>query len=402
MFEQLDDPARFEPGESFFAETSRRFAGRRRRTAAARAVGGIVCLAAVVPVLLATRGSNPVDGTRPVEDPTVADPVGNSTAQETTPASSEPTQTFPPAYAVATNFLFVGTDNVSCSGADVRTDTIMVLRLDPTNHRAAVLSFPRDLWVDVPGRGKARINSAYRPNDPQLLIDTLLAEFGVHVDHFIQLDYCGFKKLVDAIGGVTVPIVYPLRDESTGLSVPEAGCTSFDGNTALAYVRSRHLEYQDSRGVWHEDPTSDLGRIARQQDFVERFLQSASSAGVLDPSTISRLYDVVRNDLVIDIGLTLDKMINFVKAISQVAPTDMRNYQIEVTAKLVAGSAVLVLNKNSAAMKPILDIFRGVAPLANDPQQAGAADTAAIEPVGNAPESNSPDTAIVPEASIIC
>lgn len=402
MFEQLDDPDGFVPRQPFFTATARRFAARRRR-AATRAVAGVVCAAAIAPVFIGALRSSPQGRIRPAGDSDVVDTIhADPAVQDTTPLGSGPTETSPTPESGATNFLIVGTDNASCSDADVRADTIMVLRLDSTNHRAALLSFPRDLWIDVPGGGKARINSTYRRDDPQMLIDTLSEEFGVPIDHYIQFDYCGFKKLVDAIGGVTIPTQYPLRDDTTGFSILESGCTTLDGDTALAYVRSRHLEYQDSAGVWRQDPSSDLGRIARQQDFVERFLHNASTAGMLDPLAITALYDAYRDDLVVDTGLTIDKLITVVRAISQIEPSNMPNYQIEVTGELVAGSSVLVPNKNSAAMKPILDIFRGLAPLTNEPVPADAPDTAATEPGANAPATNRPDTAIVPDASFVC
>lgn len=406
MFEQLDDAERFEVGASFFAATSRRFDRHRRRRTTARVAGGTACVAVVAPAFFGAFRSHHVDGTpqtkiSSVGDTTVEPTVDTTPVEDTTPLGSAPADTFPQADPEAVNFLVVGTDDASCSGSDIRTDTIMVVRLDPTSHRAALLSFPRDLWVDIPGAGRARINSAYRDNDPQLLIDTLRTEFRVSIDHFIQLNYCGFKKLVDSIGGITVPVGYPLRDTNTGLLVPDAGCTVFDGNTALAYVRSRHFEYQDAKGVWHEDPSSDLGRIARQQDFMERVLQSASSAGVLYPKMISALYSTYRNDMVIDTGLTISKMIEFVGAISDVDRADIHNYQIEAKGTIIAGSDVLVWNRDSVMNTAILNIFRGLAPLGlPQPRVADPTDTEAV--VVDAPPDNISGTAIVPDSSAIC
>ena len=149
-----------------------------------------------------------------------------------TPATAAPTttpETFPPADPTAKNFLITGADNGACvdpnspyapafgdaeSGrVGERSDTIMVFRVDPAAGRVAVLSFPRDLYVTIAGTGnRARINSAYRRDEPQRLIDTIYENFGVGIDHFIQVDFCTFKTLVDAVGGVTVPFEYPARD----------------------------------------------------------------------------------------------------------------------------------------------------------------------------------------------
>ena len=86
----------------------------------------------------------------------------------------------------------------------------MVFRVDPAAERVAVLSFPRDLYVTIAGTGnRARINSAYRRDEPQRLIDTIYENFGVGIDHFIQVDFCTFKTLVDAVGGVDRAVRVP-------------------------------------------------------------------------------------------------------------------------------------------------------------------------------------------------
>jgi LCP family protein required for cell wall assembly len=364
---------------------------------------------------------------------------------QTLPADTGSDETFPEADPAAMNFLVTGADNStdkSCielqdkgPRTGERSDTIMVIRLDPSTKRSAVLSFPRDLWVKIPGHGTQRINGAYRRNDPQLLIDTIQSEFGVPIDHFIQIDFCAFQRLVKAIGGVGVPLPYPVRDDSTGLNVLEAGCHTFEGDEALKYVRSRHFEYQDENGKWHEDPSSDLGRIARQQDFLRRTLTAALKNGVLKPKTISALYASYRDDLVIDTGMTIDKMIEFVGVIKKVEASNIRTYQMEATGKNVQGNAVLIWHKDSENMQAILDIFRGLAPLADAPEQQFEAtttssslphtSTTAQSPVppevtsvapptasggettvpsgGNeAPLSNAPKSAIVPDPTVEC
>jgi LCP family protein required for cell wall assembly len=398
MFEQLDDPDNFEPEDSFFAGTSRRFVRRRRKHVAMRAAGSVLCLAIVAPAFFGAYQSHRVDlNSAPDTDAVGASSVQSSTTGDTSPLGSSPAATFPVADPTAMNFLIVGMDNIGCSGegasGGTRSDTIMVLRLDPSTHRAAVLSFQRDLWVKIPGRGTGRINSAATNGDPQLLIDTLGNEFGVPIDHFIQVDFCAFQKLVDAIGGVTIPMQHAVRDTSTGLSVTQTGCVSFTGAEALQYVRSRHFEYLDSAtGVWHEDPSSDLGRIARQQEFLRRVLAKALSAGVLTPKSITALYTAYRDDLVIDTGMTIAKMIEFAGTISTINPADVRGYEIEATGKIIANSDVLIWHKDSANMQAILDIFRGKAPLS----------PTSTTPVDDVPESNTPSSAIVPDPKIEC
>lgn len=378
--------------------------------------------------------------------PTGNGPTPTAAPGQTLPADAGPDDTFPVADPQALNFLVTGADNStdkSCvqlqdqgARAGERSDTIMVVRLDPATKQSAVLSFPRDLYVKIPGHGMSRINSAYHRDDPQLLIDTIQAEFGVMIDHFVQIDFCAFQRLVSAVGGVAVPLPYPVRDDSTGLNVPVKDCYTFDGVEALKYVRSRHLEYQTDDGKWHTDPSSDLGRIARQQDFLRRTLSSALKGNLLRPRIITSLYETYQKDLVVDTGLTIDKMIELVGVIRDIEPSLIRTYQIEATGKNVSGNAVLIWHKNSKNMQAILDIFRGIAPLAEAPQQqfettaantttttekktttaatspvppavtsvapSSTAATGDTTPVETAPESNAPKTAIVPDPNAEC
>ncbi|MEZ5251281.1 MAG: LCP family protein [Ilumatobacteraceae bacterium] len=124
--------------------------------------------------------------------------------------------------------------------------------------------------MPIAGRSnKNRINSAYVKDDPTRLIGTIYNNFGIWPDHFIQIDFCAFKTIVNGLDGVAVPFEYPARDVNTGLYVAEPGCFTFDGDHALAYVRSRKYQYYVD-GKWKSDPVSDLGRVSRQQDFLRR------------------------------------------------------------------------------------------------------------------------------------
>ena len=405
----------------------------------------VLCLAGAVGLLI---GKNAGENGRKVAintGTTIPKAVGQgpsvTAAQgETLPSDTGSPETFPEADPTAMNFLVTGADNsTDKSCVDLqdkgprtgeRSDTIMMIRLDPATKRSAVLSFPRDLWVKIPGHGTQRINGAYRSDDPQLLIDTIQAEFDLHVDHFIQIDFCAFQRLVKAVGGVSVPLPYPVRDAAIGLEVLAPGCHSFDGDEALKYVRSRHFEYMDDKGKWHEDPSSDLGRIARQQDFLRRTLTAALKQNVLRPKIITSLYASYRDDLVIDTGLTIDKMIEFVGVVRGVNAAGIRTYQIEATGKRISGSDVLIWHKNSDNMQAILSIFRGTAPLADAPEQqfedttttstvphatttVPSSDTAATTSspetattvaatTDTAPLSNAPKTAIVPDPNVEC
>ena len=262
-----------------------------------------------------------------------------------------------------------------------RSDTIMVLRVDPDADRVAVLSFPRDLYVDVAGSGsKSRINSAYRRDEPQRLIDTIFENFGVRIDHYIQVDFCAFKTLVDAVGGVAVPFEFPARDDNTGLNVNATGCFTFDGEHALAYVRSRHYQYEDppGSGDFQEDPSSDLGRISRQQDFIRRTLSSILDEGPLNPRVARGLIRAATEYVVTDRDLTAAKVLEFAGVMNDVDPESILTYQIEASNRNVNGAAVLVPNTDGENMQAILAMFRGETSLADAPTQVFDDTTTAV------------------------
>ena len=171
-----------------------------------------------------------------------------------------------------------------------------MLRLDPKDTTARLLSFPRDLWVPIAGTDtKRRINEAFQGNGPaaaQRLIETIKLNFGIPIDHYVQVNFASFKKLVDSIGGVPIYFDEPVRARSSGLNIPYAGCWTLDGTQALAFARARK-DYQVFRdGEWQLDPSGDLGRINRQQYFLRVALKRAISKGIRNPATLRRLVDI--------------------------------------------------------------------------------------------------------------
>jgi LCP family protein required for cell wall assembly len=347
-------------------------------------------------------------GAAPAEPSTTPPPADGTVARQPDAPTTTTPPTFPPADPAAKNFLITGADNGACidpnspfAGAfgdredmGERSDTIMVFRVDPSASRVAVLSFPRDLYVTIAGSGnQARINSAYERDEPQRLIDTIYENFGVGVDHFIQVDFCAFKTLVDAVGGVSVPFRYPARDTHTGLNVPTTGCFKFDGEHALAYVRSRYYEYEDppGSGNWEQDQSFDLGRISRQQDFLRRTLSSVLAKGPLNPRVARGLIKSATQYIVTDSGLSPAKLLEFAGVLDDVEPAGILTYQIEATPREVSGASVLEPQIDGENMQAVLAMFRGETSLADAPTQVFGSTTTAV-PRPTAPGTTAPGT----------
>ena len=170
-----------------------------------------------------------------------------------------------------------------------RSDSIAVLRVDPGEDRIDVLSIPRDLWVTMPSGDEQRINTAFAKS-PQALIDTIDQNLGIPIHHFAAVDFNGFQRLIDALGGVPMYFDSPVRDTNSGLRIAEAGCHVLDGPNGLAFARSRHLRWKDSEG-WHTDGSGDLGRITRQQLLMRASLAKARQMGLDDIGRLKGLVD---------------------------------------------------------------------------------------------------------------
>ena len=280
----------------------------------------------------------------------------------------------------AKNFLLTGSDNGSCADAKSsttggigdrtslgeRSDTIMIIRIDPSSKRAAILSFPRDLWVNIAGTTRQnRINSAFKSTDPNRLVETIEKSFGIPVDHYVNVNFCAFKEIVTAVDGVKVPFLYPTRDKKTGFSVSEPGCINFDGDRALAYVRSRsgYRYFDTTNQKWLEDPTGDLGRISRQQDFLRRSMQRALDKGSSSLSVANSLLNAALKNVITDDQLTPRGMLDLAQTMRDLNTRTVATYTIESYPKRIGELSVLIPSIKSETMKQILAIFQGRAPL---------------------------------------
>jgi LCP family protein required for cell wall assembly len=248
-----------------------------------------------------------------------------------------------------------------------RPDTIMVLRVDPEQTQAALVSFPRDLWVKIGDTNrKSRINSAYDREDPTKLVATIQNNFGIPVDHYLEVDFCAFKYLVDAVGGVNVPFTFPTKDRYTGLNIEAPGCYRLSGDEALAYVRSRHYQYFED-GKWKTDGTSDRGRIARQQDFIRRALQRAVDRGATRPDIAKGLLDAVLPRVRIDTELRIADVLAVASKLRGFDPNAILSYRLDGRGTVIGGASVFVPDLTNDSTEAILKVFRGEALLADAP-----------------------------------
>ncbi len=277
------------------------------------------------------------------------------------------------------NYLLVGVDNsegldnkdpvlIGRSRTSLLSDTIMILRVDPTTEQASILSLPRDLWVNIADTGgKQRINTALPGGGPERLIKTIQQDFGIPINHYVQVNFHGFQSLVDAVGGVPIYFPWPARDADpteannthTGFEVDTPGCVTLDGTEALAYARSRHFQTKTGNGgkTWVTDSSSDLGRIARQQQFIKLALKRAIAKGVRNPFVLNQLIGVAQGNVILDDHVTTKDLLDLGSQFKNFDPDSLKVYTPPATGTVTSGGAdVLVLD--NAAAQPIFDLFR--------------------------------------------
>lgn len=199
------------------------------------------------------------------------------------------------------NFLIAGSDTragataaENVGNADdiqgARSDTVMLAHIPADRQRAVVISFPRDLEISrpacarfdstkddytnetVPAETQVKLNTAYAVGGPRCLTKWMQQMTGLKINHFVGIDFGGFKDMVDAVQGVTVHIDKPMKDSVLGMVISQTGDVTISGDQALSFVRARHVI---------GDPTSDYGRIKRQQEFIKALMQKVMSRGVL-------------------------------------------------------------------------------------------------------------------------
>jgi LCP family protein required for cell wall assembly len=225
----------------------------------------------------------------------------------------------------AQNILLIGSDTRAFAGsskygrlvAGARSDTAILVHLGAGSSKAILVSIPRDSYVEIPkckltsGGISApqhnKFNAAYSIGGPACTIATVESLTGIHIDHFVEVNFAGFKNMVNALGGVTICVPQRIYDpvvrsgngfHGSGLILP-AGQDHLNGEQALGYVRAR---YSLGDG-------SDLGRIKRQQAFLSAIIRKATSTGLLlDLPSLYSFLDAATKSVQTDPGFRLRQL----------------------------------------------------------------------------------------------
>lgn len=272
------------------------------------------------------------------------------------------------------NYLLIGTDNEEGPGArkgigGARSDTIMVLRLDPKSATASLLSLPRDLWVDIPRHGQAKLNAAYSYGNnanpdgggPRLLIETIKQNFRIPINHFVQVNWDGFKSIIASVGGVKAYFPTRVRDLQSGLGINKTGCVILPPDQALAYARSRYYEvFNPATGSWIHDKYSDLTRNRRQQDIIRRVMKRSIAQGARNPFKLKGFVDAGTKAVTLDDQLTINDVLSLGQRYRDFNPTDLKTYNLQVDEGYRGGQSIVALQETTKN-REIFSLFQGTA-----------------------------------------
>jgi len=242
----------------------------------------------------------------------------------------------------AVNYLVVGSDTregltraeikrLRVGGTEVaagkRSDTMLLIHISKKRDKAAIISIPRDTYALIPehtnSQGKiipashSKLNSAFNWGGAPLLIDTFEQMSGLRIDHYIEVNFVGFVRMVDALGGVEICTKKDIDDPKSHLVLP-AGRHILDGVDSLKYVRTRQF-----------DGLGDLGRMKRQQEFAGAMLRKATSAGVLlNPVTMLDFINSALDSVVTDQGLSQGDLLTLGKQLRNLSASNVRTLTI--------------------------------------------------------------------------
>lgn len=220
------------------------------------------------------------------------------------------------------DILVLGSDSRSGANTEygvdqgaARSDTAMVVHVYQGHKKASVVSIPRDTLVDRPqcaddkgkavsGQKRAMFNTAYEVGGPACAVKTIEKMSGIRMDHYIEVDFTGFKKLIDELGGVKITTTKPINDSKSHLDLPP-GTHTLDGEQSLGLVRTRKSVGDGS----------DLGRIQLQQAFMKAFITQVKDVGIFtNPKKLYNVADTATKAITPDSGLdSVNKLMSFAR-----------------------------------------------------------------------------------------
>lgn len=218
--------------------------------------------------------------------------------------------------ALKKQYIGYGICNQGVNG--INSDVVMILHLNPNTRTVSILSIPRDLFVPNARIGGANKIDAALYQGPTQLVAAVQEDFGIPIQHYVELNFDSFASVVDALGGINMYFPEPVYDAESDLNVKTVGCVHLNGFHALQVVRARHLVHKgpgvtsNNPANWTPEAQSDLARIRRDHEFLRVLATAVAKKGLSDPLTDRDIIAGVAPDLTVDNGLSATHMLNLV------------------------------------------------------------------------------------------
>jgi len=235
------------------------------------------------------------------------------------------------------NVLLLGSDsrNESIEG---RSDSIMIIHVNPQEHSAFIISFPRDSKVSIPGHGTNKINAAMSYGGPSLTAKTIENLTGIKIDYIATTTFLGFARMINNLGGVHITLEESIKDPWAGANL-KAGSQILTGEQALAFSRARHI------------PNGDFARAGHQQDVVAAVFEQERAKQ--QPQDILKLINIFMNDC--ETNLTYPEIFRLISIAFNIDPQKVNKKVLEGSTGTVGGASYVILDQ-----KDLIDTFRGI------------------------------------------
>jgi LCP family protein required for cell wall assembly len=282
------------------------------------------------------------------------------------------------------NILVLGSDTRSGGNQDLgggtddgtaRSDTAMVVHVHKGHKKASVVSIPRDTLIDRPectdtdggehpAADDVMFNSAYATGGAACAVKTVESLSGLRMDHYLEVDFSGFQKLIDDLGGVDITTTEAIKDPDSHLDLP-AGTHTLDGEQALGLVRTRH-------GV---GDGSDLGRIQLQQAFVKALVEQVKDVGLLgNPKKLYDVADTATRTVTTDSGLgSVNSLMSFASGLKNIGPAGLNMVTMPVVYDPADPNRVLLEEAKAEQVWTALKHDRAIPASATEGTAAGGA-----------------------------
>jgi LCP family protein required for cell wall assembly len=226
----------------------------------------------------------------------------------------------------------------------VNSDIIIIVHIVPKTHTVSLLSIPRDTFVpNARSNNQAFKIDAALYQGPTQLVKAVEQNFGIPIQHYVEVGFDGFVNVVNAVGGVKMDFPMPVHDSESYLNIQTPGCKVLNGVEALQVVRARHLHYKPANVTtsltyyWPQEPQSDIARIARTHEFLRVLAATVTSKGLSDPITDQKLVNALAPQVQVDTGFSTSAMVDLMQQFHSVNMSTAPQFTLPISTTTFGG-----------------------------------------------------------------